>query len=105
MDESSLKKSFGLRCRQLRDQTGLSQEKLALLINMDRSYYASIETGLRNVTLMRKHKHSLFVKDIDALSSIDILLLFDYLYILQRNDNPAKTKGDPRLNLPKVAQV
>ena len=56
MDESSLKKSFGLRCRQLRDQTGLSQEKLALLINMDRSYYASIETGLRNVTLVNMAK-------------------------------------------------
>lgn len=56
MDESGLKKSFGLRCRQLRDQTGLSQEKLALLINMDRSYYASIETGLRNVTLVNMAK-------------------------------------------------
>ena len=56
MDESSLKKSFGLRCRQLRDQTGLSQEKLALLIIMDRSYYASIETGLRNVTLVNMAK-------------------------------------------------
>lgn len=56
MDESSLKKSFGLRCRQLRDQTGLSQGKLALLINMDRSYYASIETGLRNVTLVNMAK-------------------------------------------------
>ena len=66
MDESSLKKSFGLRCRQLRDQTGLSQEKLALLINMDRSYYASIETGLRNVTLVHKHKHSLIVKGLVA---------------------------------------
>ena len=75
MDESSLKKSFGLRCRQLRDQTGLSQEKLALLINMDRSYYASIETGLRNVTLVRKHKHSLIVKGLYAP-------LVDYYYIL-----------------------
>ena len=50
MDESSLKKSFGIRCCQLRNHTGLSQEKPALLINIDRSYYASIETGLRNVT-------------------------------------------------------
>ena len=33
-----------------------SQEKLALLINMDRSYYASIETGLRNVTLVNMAK-------------------------------------------------
>ena len=70
MDESSLKKSFGLRCRQLRDQTGLSQEKLALLINMDRSYYASIETGLRNVTLVRKHKHPLIVTPFVGLNYV-----------------------------------
>ena len=50
MDESGLKKSFGIRCCQLRNHTGFSQEKPALLINIDRSYYASIETDLRNVT-------------------------------------------------------
>ena len=56
MDESSLKKSFGIRCCQLRNHTGLSQEKLALLINIDRSYYASIETDLRNVTRVNMAK-------------------------------------------------
>ena len=56
MDDSRLKKSFGLRCRQLRERTGLSQEKFALLIDMDRSYYASIETGTRNVTLVNMAK-------------------------------------------------
>lgn len=56
MDETRLKKSFGNRCRQLRDRTGLSQEKLALTIGMDRSYYASIETGSRNVTLVNMSK-------------------------------------------------
>lgn len=56
MDENRLKKAFGSRCRQLRSQTGLSQEKLALSIGMDRSYYASIETGTRNVTLINMGK-------------------------------------------------
>lgn len=56
MDESRLKKSFGLRCKQLRGNIGLSQEKLALAIGMDRSYYASIETGTRNVTLINMSK-------------------------------------------------
>lgn len=46
-----LQTSFGDRCRQLRRATGLSQEKFAYSIGMDRSYYASIETGMRNVTL------------------------------------------------------
>lgn len=56
MDESSLKKSFGVRCCQLRNHTGFSQEKPALLINMDCSYYASIETDLRNVTRAKMAK-------------------------------------------------
>lgn len=56
MDENRLKKSFGQRCRQLRGERGLSQEKLALAIGMDRSYYASIETGMRNVTLVNMSK-------------------------------------------------
>lgn len=46
-----MKEAFGTRCRDLRNQTGLSQERFALMIGMDRSYYASIETGSRNVTL------------------------------------------------------
>lgn len=56
MDETRLKKMFGQRCRLLRDRAGLSQEKLALAIGMDRSYYASIETGIRNVTLVNMEK-------------------------------------------------
>ncbi len=56
MDKNSLEISFGLRCRQLRYRTGLSQEKFSLMIGMDRSYYASIETGIRNVTLINMNK-------------------------------------------------
>lgn len=56
MEKNSLEISFGLRCRQLRYHTGLSQEKFSLMIGMDRSYYASIETGMRNVTLINMNK-------------------------------------------------
>lgn len=55
-DIDDLKRSFGLRCRQLRNETGLSQEKFSLRIGMDRSYYASIEIGIRNVTLLNMNK-------------------------------------------------
>ncbi|WP_322153406.1 helix-turn-helix transcriptional regulator [Paratractidigestivibacter sp.] len=48
--------SFGIRCRELRSGTGLSQEGFANLIGMDRSYYASIEVGRRNVTLLNMMK-------------------------------------------------
>lgn len=56
MEKNRLEISFGLRCRELRDRTGLSQEKFALSIGMDRSYYASIEVGIRNVTLVNMNK-------------------------------------------------
>ena len=31
--------------------TGLSQEKFALKIGMDRTYYASVESGKRNISI------------------------------------------------------
>ena len=43
--------SFGSRVRSLRLSTGLSQEKFALQIGMDRTYYASVESGKRNISL------------------------------------------------------
>lgn len=44
-------KRFGERIRTLRKARGLSQEKFALLIDMDRTYYASVENGKRNVSI------------------------------------------------------
>lgn len=41
----------GKRIRELRNKTGLSQEKFAAKIGMDRTYFASIELGKRNVAL------------------------------------------------------
>lgn len=42
---------FGNQIRLLRSESGLSQEKFALQIGMDRTYYASVETGKRNISL------------------------------------------------------
>lgn len=42
---------LGARIRELRKQTGLSQEKFALKIGMDRTYYASVEAGRRNISI------------------------------------------------------
>lgn len=47
---------FGNTIKKLRNELNLSQEKFALKINMDRSYYASIESGKRNVSLVNIHK-------------------------------------------------
>lgn len=42
---------LGKRIRELREQTGLSQEKFALKIGMDRTYFASVESGKRNISV------------------------------------------------------
>ena len=47
---------IGDRIRELRHETGLSQEKFALKIGMDRTYFASIELGKRNVALINLEK-------------------------------------------------
>lgn len=49
-------KDFGQRVKELRNQTGLSQEKFALKIGMDRTYYASVEAGKRNIALLNIKK-------------------------------------------------
>ena len=42
---------FGKRIQELRKHTGLSQEKFALQIGMDRTYFASVEAGRRNISI------------------------------------------------------
>lgn len=42
---------LGRRIRELRSQTRLSQEKFALKIGMDRTYFASVEAGKRNIAI------------------------------------------------------
>lgn len=54
--ETEYLKKFGRRVRELRQETGLSQEKFALKIDMDRTYFASVETGKRNVSLLNIKK-------------------------------------------------
>ena len=43
--------SFGLKVREQRKLKNLSQERLALLCNIDRSYMGRIERGEVNITL------------------------------------------------------
>lgn len=44
-------KKFGQRIKELRHKLGVSQEQFALSINMDRTYYASVESGKRNISI------------------------------------------------------
>lgn len=47
---------IGNRIRELRTQTGLSQEKFAQKIGMDRTYFASVELGKRNISIVNVEK-------------------------------------------------
>ncbi len=49
-------KDLGKRIRSLRNKTGLSQEKFALRIEMDRTYFASVESGRRNISILNIKK-------------------------------------------------
>ena len=46
-----IKKKFGKNLKRLRIEKGLSQESLALLADLDRTYVPSIEKGERNVSI------------------------------------------------------
>ena len=49
-------KDLGSRIKELRQKTGLSQEKFALKIGMDRTYFASVEAGKRNISIINLKK-------------------------------------------------
>lgn len=47
----TIQDQLGLRIQQLRKKAELSQEKFSLFIGMDRTYFASVEAGKRNISL------------------------------------------------------
>lgn len=47
----NINEKFGKVIRTLREEMQISQEKFALKIGVDRSYYATIESGKHSVTL------------------------------------------------------
>lgn len=49
-------KKLGERIKMLRKEKNLSQEKFALLIDMDRTYFATVESGKRNISLKNIEK-------------------------------------------------
>lgn len=51
-----IQKKFGERIKEIRKRKGISQENFALLIDMDRTYYASVESGKRNISIVNIEK-------------------------------------------------
>ncbi len=66
----NIKIKFGNQVKKLRLEKGLSQEKLALEANLDRTYIPSIEKGERNVsiTVIEKIAKALKVKITDLFN-------------------------------------
>jgi len=50
MDEGAILQELGTRIRAQRKRIGLTQEALAFVANVDRSYYGAVERGERNIT-------------------------------------------------------
>ena len=55
-EDLAIKAAFGKRVRELRMAKGLSQEALAHVCNLDRTYIGAIERGERNVSLVNIEK-------------------------------------------------
>ena len=51
MENNDIQLRLGQRIKELRTSLNLSQEKFALLIEIDRTYLASVEAGKRNVSI------------------------------------------------------
>lgn len=47
----NIQQKFGKTLKKLRNQKGVSQEKFGFLVDLDRTYIASVERGERNISL------------------------------------------------------
>ncbi len=53
---NQLVKIFGKNLKKVRNEKGLSQEELAFIVNLDRTYIGRIERGERNISLSTAEK-------------------------------------------------
>ena len=51
-----IKITLGQRVRELRKLKGISQEELAFIAGLDRTYIASVEKGKRNISIVNISK-------------------------------------------------
>lgn len=61
-----IKIAFGKRVKELRLQKGISQEKLANIAGVDRTYMTQVENGKRNISIEND------MKDMYALNVLNI---------------------------------
>lgn len=54
--EDNVCERFGKKIKAIRNDRKISQEKFALSIGLDRTYYSSVENGKRNISLNNINK-------------------------------------------------
>lgn len=57
-----IKISVGKRVKELRNKLGISQEELADLAGLDRTYITSVECGKRNISIINIEKLAIALK-------------------------------------------
>lgn len=77
--ENEIKKKFGKTLRSLRLQKSISQEKLAELSNLHRTYISEVERGNRNISIVNIFR-------ICASLEIDPASFFDEMQKEQNNE-------------------
>ena len=55
-DPMDIKEKIGLRIKELRSKKKISQEHLALIAELDRTYITSVENGKRNISIQNIEK-------------------------------------------------
>lgn len=71
---------FGKRLREVREEAGLSQEKLAELSTLHRTYVSSVERGKRNIS-------------IENIERLAVALGVSMRQLMPDDTVPAKKKG------------
>jgi len=71
-DCKNIKSAFGEKLRSLRLSKNLSQEKVAELADLDRTYISSVELGKRNISIVN-------ICRLAAALQVEITTLFDDL--------------------------
>lgn len=51
-----IKQAVGKRVKELRNKIGISQEELADIVQLDRTYITSVERGKRNISIVNVEK-------------------------------------------------
>lgn len=102
MARDELQMKLGLRIKDLRIRHHFSQEQFAHLIGMDRSYFASIEVGRRNVTLrnLARIAHGFGMTPAELLEGVTVSSRYFDELVIEPEPDVRRTSGNDYLVSP-----